>query len=112
MSTTIDEIELLRAELRNAFSILEAHGVPMERAKTVANGIDVLFTRMNKENKALNEEHFDMVRWINRLHEVRMEPDKIYIMISNKYGQIHGEKGGDENGNGGDIGDVGGVGVR
>jgi hypothetical protein len=33
----------------------------------------------------------DIKLWIDRLYEVRMEPDKLIIMITNKYYEIHRE---------------------
>jgi len=28
-------------------------------------------------------------QWVQRLHDVRMEPDKLYIMISNRHAQLN-----------------------
>ena len=42
-----------KGELERAFAMLTMHGVPKERAKTVANGIDVLMTRVDREIKAI-----------------------------------------------------------
>jgi hypothetical protein len=39
----------LIAEVERAYQMLEVHGVPRGRARTVANGIDVLFTRFSRE---------------------------------------------------------------
>lgn len=38
------------------FHMLQVYGVPKERAKSVANGIDVLATRFRKEIHLLNRE--------------------------------------------------------
>jgi hypothetical protein len=43
-------VDELRADLDRAYQILELHGVPRERAKSVANGIDVLASRFDKQN--------------------------------------------------------------
>jgi hypothetical protein len=43
-------------DLDKAFYVLEMYGVPKSRAKTVANGIDVLMTRMRKERFCLEAE--------------------------------------------------------
>jgi len=44
----------LEAENERAFQMLSAYGVPKERAKTVANGIDVLMMRMEKADHSAN----------------------------------------------------------
>jgi hypothetical protein len=51
----IADLEAKENEVNRAFSMLEANGVPRERAKTVANGIDVLATRLSKEVQTLEE---------------------------------------------------------
>jgi len=50
------EIAALRAEVERAYSMLEACNVPRERAKSVANGIDVLSTRFAKAETGWNME--------------------------------------------------------
>jgi hypothetical protein len=40
----------LRADVERAYQVLELHGVPRERAKSVSNGIDVLASRFDKQN--------------------------------------------------------------
>src|SRR5215831_17223826 len=42
-------IEQLEFDAERAYQMLEVNGVPRERAKSVANGIDVLIVRMGKE---------------------------------------------------------------
>jgi hypothetical protein len=44
-----DGIAQGRREIDRAFSMLEHFGVPRERAVTIANGIDVLITRMHRK---------------------------------------------------------------
>lgn len=44
---------MYRDEVERAFKMLSVHGVPRERARTVANGIDVLSTRYSKEIQTL-----------------------------------------------------------
>jgi hypothetical protein len=44
-----DGIAQGRREIDQAFSMLERFGVPRERAVTIANGIDVLITRMHRK---------------------------------------------------------------
>ena len=57
-----EKVKRLKAEkeIDLAFSMLAINGVPPERAKTVANGIDVLVTRMARENSFLREENADL----------------------------------------------------
>ena len=43
-----DAIDRLTAERDRAYSVLEAYGVPRDRARNVANGIEVLATRLNR----------------------------------------------------------------
>lgn len=43
-------VDELKAELEKAYQMLELNGVPRERAKSVANGIDVLASRFDKQN--------------------------------------------------------------
>lgn len=43
------------AQCERAFQMLAMHGVPRERARTVANGIDVLVMRLERTNDALRE---------------------------------------------------------
>jgi hypothetical protein len=50
--TYADGIAQGRREIDQAFSMLEHMGIPRERAKTVANGIDVLVTRLHREMDA------------------------------------------------------------
>jgi hypothetical protein len=56
------EMRLSKAEreCELAFSMLGMNGVPRDRAKTVANGIDVLVTRLRSE---LAEVRQDAARW-------------------------------------------------
>lgn len=54
-------------EVKQAFRVLAAHGVPKERARTVANGIDVLLTRYSKEMQSLMSE----------IHALRVENQKL-----------------------------------
>lgn len=56
MADPENEILSLRAEIDRAYSMLEAHNVPRERAKSIANGIDVLTTRYGKAETCWNME--------------------------------------------------------
>ena len=61
-----------RASEEKAFSMLGANGVPQERARSVANGIDVLATRMQRENTAQREE-------IDALRELLNEAQRMAV---------------------------------
>jgi hypothetical protein len=52
----VAEITMLRNAEDRAYQMLEFFGVPKERAKTIANGIDVLSNRYNKAFKSLSME--------------------------------------------------------
>lgn len=41
------------SDIDKSFQILGLYGVPRERAKTVHNGIEVLITRLARENEAI-----------------------------------------------------------
>ena len=47
----MDELELAELEIERAYSMLEAYGVPRERAGSVSNGISVLMGRIDKERQ-------------------------------------------------------------
>lgn len=42
-------------KLESAYQMLEVHGIPRTRAKSVANGIDVLATRFRREISSLED---------------------------------------------------------
>jgi len=44
-------VDLQGKQLEKAFQVLESLGVPRERAKTVANGIDVYASRMSHRHQ-------------------------------------------------------------
>jgi hypothetical protein len=55
--TCVDkELERLQEEVERAYLFLTVYGVSRERAKTIANGIDVLETRYRKDINAANAE--------------------------------------------------------
>ena len=47
-SSLVEKVKQLENQLEQAFSMLEVYGVPRERARYVANGIEVLVTRFRK----------------------------------------------------------------
>ena len=51
-----EQVRKLEAELDQAFSMLEMNGVPKERARHIANGIDVLTTRYRKRTTELEQQ--------------------------------------------------------
>lgn len=53
-----EKVKRVNAErdLDMSFTALHINGVPPQRAKTVANGIDVLVTRMARDDMALREQ--------------------------------------------------------
>jgi endonuclease III len=55
-NAAIDRAEKAEADIDRAFQMLAVYGVSRERARHVANGIDVLMQRMNKEHAALEAE--------------------------------------------------------
>ena len=62
-AAAVDErVKRIKAEreLEFAFTILHINGVSPERAKTVSNGIDVLVTRMARDDQALREQIADL----------------------------------------------------
>jgi hypothetical protein len=54
-SADFETLKRQKIDADRAFSMLEANGVPRERDKSVANGIDVLSTRFRREIRALEE---------------------------------------------------------
>ena len=56
MREAADALERAEQETKRAFDVLALYGVPQERAKTVANGIDVLATRCQREQQFAEQE--------------------------------------------------------
>lgn len=50
------ELEEAKNEIAKTFSILSVYGVPQERARRVANGIEVLVTQMDRQVQELTTE--------------------------------------------------------
>lgn len=50
-------------DIERAFQVLETYGVPRARAKTVANGIDVLATRYHRDEHFQSLMERDAARW-------------------------------------------------
>jgi len=50
------EIDRLNSNIKSAYAILQMYGVPELRAKSVANGIQVLVSRIDKEIVSLRAE--------------------------------------------------------
>lgn len=51
-----DRMAALEREVERAYQVLEIHGVPRDRAKSVGNGIDVLTTRLGRQVSDLERE--------------------------------------------------------
>lgn len=75
-------------ECERAFKILEAYGVPRERARTVGNGIQVLVTRMDREMTAMARQFSQEVTAKGQqmvesfLHITGYQPDAIEVRTS------------------------------
>lgn len=72
--TNIKEGSAMTEQLDRAYSVLELYGVPKERARSVANGIEVLVTRCNRQiqdlkfsNTALKDALREAVSKLNHL---------------------------------------------
>jgi hypothetical protein len=90
------QIDKQGQDIAKAFQILLAYGVTEERAGTVANGIDVLVTRLGKETQALlvnqrNDFHDAQAKTMDELE--RIYRDNFYSCGSNeafKYARLKG----------------------
>lgn len=86
-STLERDLARLTAAIERAYQMLEANGVPRKRAKSVANGIDVLATRFRKaevaqENEALRKTVENLQRVANLQHDLSVLPpglDKVEL---------------------------------
>lgn len=56
LSAALQRAEKAEAEIKRAFSALSFCGVPEERARSVANGIQVFMTRIDREHATLKAE--------------------------------------------------------
>lgn len=64
---------VLEREVERAYQVLEIHGVPRERAKSVGNGIDVLTTRLGRQVSDLEREVAELRRDAERYRYIRSE---------------------------------------
>ena len=74
--------EKLLAEYKQACDMLNFYGVPNERAKTLANGIDVLVARFRKETNCLLQEYPVKIEAEFKTFEQTLGDDKVYITFS------------------------------
>ena len=72
------------AQIERAFQMLEACGVPRERAKTVANGIDVLATRLNRDEFFTKAMEADAARY-RWLRDKSVPPHNFYISVPEEF---------------------------
>lgn len=74
--------DALLQEYKQACSMLNAYGVTNERAKTLANGIDVLATRFRKEINCILQEYPIKVEANFKTFEETVGDDKVYFTFS------------------------------
>ena len=78
-------------DIERAFQVLEVYGVPRERARTVANGIEVLMQRMNKAGQAAQAQPIstllDGATGLYAVGDTRY-PEKLVPVFKDAYGKV------------------------
>jgi len=70
-----EEIRDLRSNVERAFQMLEINGVPRSRIKYVSTGIDVLATRLSRENADLR----------SRLEKAEKDAERYRVLRDSEY---------------------------
>lgn len=71
-------------EIERAYNMLSMHGVPQERARSVANGIAVLVTRMDKERDTLARENAGLRKDAERYRWLREDNGHASVEIEDR----------------------------